>query len=88
MVSLPVDTEERGVQCLVGDKAWHVKRIRGEAEKAVRETLERDGCHNIVLLPPDYIFIELETDAEVQFEPHWAWAINAVGERKKEAIRG
>lgn len=78
------ELEERGTQCLIGDKAWGIPGIREKAEKMLRDELQRDGCQDITKEPPTYIFVEPVGDQ--QFEPHWAWAFNAVGVREKNEV--
>ena len=73
---------EMGTQILITKQAWErMPDVRAKAEDALRKNLELAGCHSIRVEEPRYEWFAPDPDSEAQWEPYWAWEINAFGER-------
>lgn len=69
---------ELGCQVLITDRTWAgVPSIRATCQNALRVELVAKGCRDITLTEPYYGLIEPEEGQD--FEPYWAWHINATG---------
>ena len=73
---------EMGTQCIATAKTWRMPGVRARVEHVLRKNLEIAGCHDIVIEAPRYELFYPDPDGEVQYEPYWAWEINAVGEKE------
>ncbi len=72
---------EMGTQCIATDKTWKMPGMQARVEHVLRKNLEIAGCHDIVVEEPRWELFSPDPDGEYDWEPYWAWEINAVGER-------
>lgn len=80
---LPNTLTEMGCQLIIKQRAINAGfQPRGE-EMLVKE-LEHAGCSptSIRLLEPEWTWFAPDPDWPNQWEPYWAWVLNAVGERR------
>ena len=71
-------------QILIQAPAWN-ERVRAAGEEKLRYALEQAGAVDIEFSEPRFELHEPDKDAELQFEPYWAWEIVATGARKQRA---
>ena len=83
---MPSANQEMGAQVVMKQRAINAG-FQPEMEKRLVDSLIKAGClpESIELAEPEWRWFAPDPDWPNQWEPYWAWQLDAFGFRKRDA---